>query len=504
MKKTKEETAFVLFVDIVQYSQRRLNIQQKVVKHLTKILIDILDRYSISRVWYFPTGDGFVITFLNDRAPLKCAWALTDSLLKHNNRIKWSGLKIQLRMGIHCAKVLPVRTGLLEEQSNFVGPAINMAQRIMDCGDSGHILCSESYRLFLKDTNCEALFNFVGEHLVKGDTIKIFNMFGSFSLKSKDGGTKRIRAGSPEPPKERPFVNVTSIPIHFGEHKQLASFFFQGFENGMHGIRNANVWVYGDDVWERVNPILENHEEYRNPKVRLELISLINPNKWESDPHWLEYNRKVAKIARKQIECLDEADIKRMHVLSSDEINHPTLMENLISLMICECISNILCRAVFVPPGKVIIESETYRFLNFALMDYGTYRTGQHKDIIFSNITPYFIQKNKKKWGITTFDSAEDNIYHSLLANFYRNWNTPPSDFLYTLPDLLNLARKKREIKLTNIVSNIIKLFAKITNIDIAREVCKSKLDEILDICLEGSGKEIEKDVLQEMNKLCK
>ena len=81
-----------------------------------------------------PTGDGGALVFRNNpEAPVLCALEIAKALKNHP--------ELRVRMGIHSGPVNEVTD--LNEQSNIAGAGINIAQRIMDCGDAGHILLSK-------------------------------------------------------------------------------------------------------------------------------------------------------------------------------------------------------------------------------------------------------------------------------------------------------------------------------------------------------------------------
>src|SRR5205807_7076190 len=81
-----------------------------------------------------PTGDGGALVFRNTpEAPVLCALEISKELKNHP--------ELHVRMGIHSGPVNEVTD--LNEQSNIAGAGINIAQRVMDCGDGGHILLSQ-------------------------------------------------------------------------------------------------------------------------------------------------------------------------------------------------------------------------------------------------------------------------------------------------------------------------------------------------------------------------
>src|SRR5207248_2919608 len=87
-----------------------------------------------SRLLKIPTGDGMALVFYTSpEVPAQCAVEISSALKEHP--------RLQLRMGIHSGPVSGVVD--VNERANLTGAGINMAQRVMDCGDAGHILLSK-------------------------------------------------------------------------------------------------------------------------------------------------------------------------------------------------------------------------------------------------------------------------------------------------------------------------------------------------------------------------
>src|SRR5207237_293762 len=136
-KEIELEIAHVLFTDIVGYSKLPINQQRALVERLNEIVRGT-DEYQAAeaagRLITIPTGDGITLVFYdNPETPAECALEISRALKKHP--------ELQLRMGIHSGPVSAVidATG----KSNVAGAGINIAQRVMDCGDAGHILLSK-------------------------------------------------------------------------------------------------------------------------------------------------------------------------------------------------------------------------------------------------------------------------------------------------------------------------------------------------------------------------
>ncbi len=136
-KEIELEIAHVLFTDIVGYSKLPIHQQRAVVECLNEIVRDT-DEYQAAetagRLIKIPTGDGITLVFYHSpEAPVECALEISRALKKHP--------ELQLRMGIHSGPV----SGVIDAtgKANVAGAGINMAQRVMDCGDAGHILLSK-------------------------------------------------------------------------------------------------------------------------------------------------------------------------------------------------------------------------------------------------------------------------------------------------------------------------------------------------------------------------
>ena len=131
------EVAHVLFIDIVGYSKLSINEQRAVVDELTRIVRGS-DQYqkaeAAGRLIKIPTGDGMALVFYTSQeAPAHCAIEISGALEAHP--------RLQVRMGVHSGPV----SGVIDVNghANLAGAGLNMAQRVMACGDAGHILVSK-------------------------------------------------------------------------------------------------------------------------------------------------------------------------------------------------------------------------------------------------------------------------------------------------------------------------------------------------------------------------
>src|SRR6266850_489881 len=134
--KLRLEIAHVLFIDIVGYSKLRTTEQSAHIEKLRKIVRGT-DQFRTAeaegKLLRLPTGDGGALVFRNLEAPVLCAVDIANALRDHP--------ELRVRMGIHSGPVNEVTD--LNEQANIAGAGINIAQRVMDCGDGGHILLSQ-------------------------------------------------------------------------------------------------------------------------------------------------------------------------------------------------------------------------------------------------------------------------------------------------------------------------------------------------------------------------
>src|SRR6185295_14638840 len=136
-KEIELEIAYVLFVDIVGYSKLLINEQRRLLEVLNGI-VRATDQFKKAdanhRLITIPTGDGMALVFYNTpEAPVECALEISRAVKEHP--------ELRLRIGVHSGPVSGVVD--VSERANVAGAGINTAQRVMDCGDAGHILLSK-------------------------------------------------------------------------------------------------------------------------------------------------------------------------------------------------------------------------------------------------------------------------------------------------------------------------------------------------------------------------
>ena len=135
-KEIELDIGHVLFIDIVGYSKLLITEQSEQMEKLREIVRgteQFRSAEAAGKLLRLPTGDGGALVFrTNPESPVSCAMEISKELEKHP--------ALRVRMGIHSGPVNEITD--LNEQANIAGAGINIAQRVMDCGDAGHILLS--------------------------------------------------------------------------------------------------------------------------------------------------------------------------------------------------------------------------------------------------------------------------------------------------------------------------------------------------------------------------
>jgi TolB-like protein len=181
----KFEIGHVLFIDIVGYSKLLIHEQTEQLQNLREI-VRATEQFRVAeaegKLLRLPTGDGGALVFRESpEAPVACAVEISKALKNH------PGLRV--RMGIHSGPVKEVTD--LNEQANIAGAGINIAQRVMDCADAGHILLSKRVAEDLEEyARWRQLLHDLGTCEVKhGATLSLVNLYSD-------------RIGNPETPKK--------------------------------------------------------------------------------------------------------------------------------------------------------------------------------------------------------------------------------------------------------------------------------------------------------------
>jgi adenylate cyclase len=218
LKAKRMEIAHVLFMDIVGYSTRLTDEQQALVDELNQIVrsSDEFNKAAAAgRLMKIPTGDGMALIFYNSpEQPVECAVEISRVLRHHP--------ALPIRMGVHSGPVSAVTD--VNDRVNAAGVGINLAQRLMDCGDAGHILLSKRVAEDLQQNGrWRPHLHDLGEvELKHGERAHVFNFYTDDAGNSdppkkmpKAMSSAATAAGTAEPKRDRisicvlPFANIS-------------------------------------------------------------------------------------------------------------------------------------------------------------------------------------------------------------------------------------------------------------------------------------------------------
>ncbi len=133
----KLEIAHVLLIDVVGYSKLFVHQQIEVLRELNRIVRQaphFLAAEEAGALTRLPTGDGMALLFFDSaELPIMCALEVSHAAKEIPS--------LQLRMGAHSGPIKAIPD--VNDQANYAGAGLNIAQRVLDCGDAGHILLSQ-------------------------------------------------------------------------------------------------------------------------------------------------------------------------------------------------------------------------------------------------------------------------------------------------------------------------------------------------------------------------
>jgi adenylate cyclase len=224
-REIKLEIVHVLFLDIVGYSKALTDEQQALIDLLNQAVRgseEFQKAASADRLIKIPTGDGMALIFYNSpEQPVNCAVEISR-VLKNSS--------LPIRMGVHSGPVSAVTD--LNDRTNAAGVGINVAQRVMDCGDTGHILVSKRVAEDLQQySRWRPDLHDLGEVEVKhGERVHVFNFYtddaGNSDLPKKViGAAVQSRRVTAPPAKksaksERPSICVLPFANMSGDPEQ--------------------------------------------------------------------------------------------------------------------------------------------------------------------------------------------------------------------------------------------------------------------------------------------
>src|SRR5436190_3262588 len=179
------EIAHVLFIDVVGYSKLLVNEQRAVIEELNQLVRKtphVKKSDAAGKLIRIPAGDGMALVFFQTpEEPVQCAMEIAKTLKNRPN--------VQLRMGVHSGPVDQVMD--VNDRINVAGAGINVAERVMDCGDAGHILVSKRVAEDLaQDSLWQPHLHELGQIEVKhGEKLGIVNLYTA-------------ELGNPQPPEK--------------------------------------------------------------------------------------------------------------------------------------------------------------------------------------------------------------------------------------------------------------------------------------------------------------
>src|SRR5215813_13493386 len=202
----KFEIGHVLFIDIVRFSTLLINQQSEQLETLKRIVRgteQFRTAEAAGQLLRLPTGDGGALVFRNNpEAPVLCALEIAKALKSYP--------ELHVRMGIHSGPVNEIAD--LNEQANIAGAGINIAQRVMDCGDAGHILLSRHVAEdFEHYPRWQPYLHSLGDFEVKhGQVVSIVNFYnheiGNPAVPAKFGKIAITRTTAPAVAKSRRYA----------------------------------------------------------------------------------------------------------------------------------------------------------------------------------------------------------------------------------------------------------------------------------------------------------
>jgi TolB-like protein/Tfp pilus assembly protein PilF len=233
---THLETAHVLFIDVVGYSKLLVNEQREVLQQLNEIVRNapqFVKSSATGKLIRIPSGDGMALVFFQSpEEPVQCAMEIARALKNHP--------RVRIRMGVHSGPVDQVID--VNDQTNVAGVGINIAQRVMGCGDAGHILISKRVADDLaQDSLWQPLLHELGEIEVKhGVKLGVVNLYTA-------------ELGNPHPPEKLPrqaaALKQPAVPSAMGREIPEKSIAVLPFENLSADPENA---FFADGVQDEI------------------------------------------------------------------------------------------------------------------------------------------------------------------------------------------------------------------------------------------------------------
>src|SRR5436190_20347030 len=228
------EIAHVLFMDVVGYSKLLVNEQREIMQQLNQFVrktAQFQASEANGKLISIPSGDGMALVFFQSlEEPVQCALEISQ-LLKNYPRLR-------LRMGVHSGPVDQIKD--VNDRLNVAGAGINIAQRVMDCGDAGHILISKRVADDLsQDRLWQPLLHELGEIEVKhGVKLGIVNLYTEElgnphapEKLSRRAETAKQPASSSDATVNVPEKSIAVLPFENLSAEQENAFFTDGVQD---------------------------------------------------------------------------------------------------------------------------------------------------------------------------------------------------------------------------------------------------------------------------------
>jgi len=287
-EQTRLQIGHVLFIDIVGYSKLLVNEQSGLLRELNELVSgtrEFREAEAEGKLIRLPTGDGMALVFRTDpEAPAQCALEIARALKEHP--------RIALRMGIHSGPVNEVVD--VNQRQNIAGAGINMAQRVMDCGDAGHIFVSKHVAEDLEQHDrWRPLLHDLGSCEVKhGVRIEISNLY------SDEVGNPQLPKKLEAVRKHRAHVRWAAVAIGLlalGRKTEgsaaLNALIAEREKDSAYNI--AYVYAFCGDA-DKAFEWLDKAVAYQDPGLS-EIVTENLFDKIHSDPRWLPFLHKIGK-----------------------------------------------------------------------------------------------------------------------------------------------------------------------------------------------------------------